>query len=282
MEYQKLLLGENPYFVAHIQTSYPRHCHNEIELFYCVKGQAKAIVEDKEYELSEGSIFFVSSLAMHQIIIENNADVFVIEFGSQFLGASFKEIAEKNFVKCHIASDEECAYRSRIIKPLKKLCQEYNGHRDGSYWAIKGYLYELFAMIVRYVPMQMQNDQKRKIIDRYLKIQKVFDLVQTEYNTEITLDRAASFVGYEPRAFCRLFKSITNMTFHDYLNFYRINVASRLLEYKSYSIGEVGQMTGIPVAKSFSRLFRKYTGMTPSEYRAKYFKTSQAEEIVFE
>lgn len=272
MEYQQLLLGENPYFVSYIQASYEMHCHNEIELFYGLHGNVKVILEDEEYILSEGSILFVSSLSMHQLIIEGDAAVFVIEFGAQLLGAQYNEIADKNFQKCFIDTYEECSYKNRILKPLKKLYQEYTYHKKGANWAIRGYLFELFAMIVRYVPMQTQNPQRKKDMNRYLKIQKIFDLVQSEYNSEIPLERAAAFVGYEPRAFCRLFKAVTNMTFHDYLNYYRINISMRLLEHKAYSIGEVGELTGIPVAKTFSRLFRKYTGMSPSEYRNKYLK----------
>lgn len=280
MEYQKMLLGENPYFVSCVHSSYPIHCHNEIELMYCIHGEVKVIIEDEEYLLKEGGILFISSLAMHQIVIESDGTVLVLEFGSQFLGAEYNEIAAQRFSKCLIEPSDECDYKSRLIKPLKRLYKEYIKKKEGSHWAIQGFLFEIFAMIVRYVPMQKQSAQKQKNLDRYLKIQKVFDLVQNKYNEEISLERAASYVGYDPRAFCRLFKFITNMTFHDYLNFHRINVSMRLLEHKAYSIGEVGQMVGIPVAKTFSRLFRKYTGMSPSEYRNMYLKRLQTEEIL--
>lgn len=262
-----MLLGDNPYFISHVNASYPMHCHNEIELLYCIHGEFKVIIEDEEFQLHEGCILFISSLAMHQIIIEIGVTAFVLEFGSQFLGAEYYNIAAKTFSKCLISPEDTCDYRNRFTKPLKRLYNEYINRKEGSHWAMQGLLLEIFTMIVRYVPMQQQTTQKQKNLDRYLKIQKVFDLVQEQYNEDISLERAALYVGYDPRAFCRLFKNITNMTFHDYLNLHRITVAMHLLEHKAYSIGEVGQMVGIPVAKSFSRLFRKYTGLSPSEYR---------------
>lgn len=275
MEYQKILLGSNPYFVSCIHASYPAHCHNEIELMYCIRGEVKVIIENETYVLYEGCILFVSSLAMHQIIVDDEASALVLEFGSQFLGTDFNKISAKKFDKCLIEPIEECSYRSRLEKPLKRIYKEYSEKKAGSNWAIQGFLFEIFAMIVRYVPMTKQSLQKQKNLDRYLKIQNAFDLVHERYNEEISVERAASHVGYDPRAFCRLFKYITGMTFHDYLNLHRINVSMRLLEHKAYSISEVGQAVGIPVAKTFSRLFRKYTEMSPTEYRNIYIKNNE-------
>jgi len=267
MEYQKMLLGENPYFVSCVRHSYPTHCHNEMELMFCISGEVRVVIEDDEYYLHEDDVLMISSLAMHQFIIEKDAAVLVLEFGSQFLGAGYKEYAKLKFTKSLIATDDDCAYRNRLVKPLKRLYKEYVNKKTGSQWAIQGLLFEIFAMIVRYVPMEQQKLKNQKNLEQYLKIQKAFDLVHGEYAEDISLERVAAYLGYDKRTFCRIFKSITNMTFHEYLNFYRINIAMQLLEHKAHAIGEIGQMVGIPVAKSFSRIFRKYTGMSPKEYR---------------
>ena len=280
MEYQKLLLGQNPYFVSCVYNSYAAHCHNEIEFLYCVQGEIKVIIENEEYNLMQDSILLISSLAMHEIIIEKNATALVLELGSQFLGAEYNHIALQKFTKSHIAPTDDFPYKSRLINPLKRLYKEYINRKTGYQWVIQGILFEVFAMIVRYIPMEKQSAQKKKNLESYIKIQKVFDLIHDKYNEEITLERAASCLGYDPRAFCRLFKLITNTTFHDHLNFHRVNISIHLLQNKTFSIGEIGEMVGIPVAKTFSRVFRKYIGMTPREYRNKYFEELHKEDVL--
>jgi len=188
MDYQKLLLGEKPYFISVVRRSYPKHCHNEIEIMYCVQGTMRVILDEKEYTLCEGSILFVSSLAFHQLINEGDAAVLVIEFGSKLLGESYNEIAAQSFTECLIEPSAQCHYRNHILKPLKKLYHEYTSYKKGADWAIQGYLFEFFAMLVRYVPMSPQNVQKQRDMGKYLKIQSVFELVQTEYQQEIEQD----------------------------------------------------------------------------------------------
>lgn len=266
--YQEMLLGNNPYYVSCIHVSCRAHYHHEIELLYCVEGEADVISDGKEYHLVEGSILIINSLAMHQVTIEKEASILVLEFGALFLGREYNKYAAKVFSQCLVNPQEEFKYRPHFERALNRLYTEYTENKEGSLWAIKGFLYEIFSLIVRHVPKQQQNAQKQKRLDKYMKIQDAFNLVQNEYNKPITLKKVSAHVGYDPRAFCRLFKSITNMTFHDYLNFHRINISMRLLEHKAYSISEIGQMVGIPVAKTFSRLFRKYTGKSPSEYRS--------------
>ena len=49
-------------------------------------------------------------------------------------------------------------------------------------------------------------------------------------------------------------------------------MAMRLLEQKTYSVNEIGTFVGIPDSKNLTRVFKKIVGMTPTEYKKKYFK----------
>ncbi|MBE7048946.1 MAG: AraC family transcriptional regulator [Ruminococcaceae bacterium] len=272
MEYQKLLLGDEPYCIAYVKASYPQHCHNEIELIYCVRGHLKVIVEDAEYFVEEGSVLFVDSLSMHQLIFEEDAAILDIEFGAQFLGSFFHEFSKSIFSMPLLTPQDTVGYGPLVMKLLQKIYHEYMNPDQASVWAMRGYLNELFALMIREMPRAIsQSGLRQHKLDKYLRIQRVFDFVKSHYGQPISLSMAAQHAGYDPNAFCRLFKGITNMSFHQYLNFYRINIAMHLLEYKDYTIGEIGQQVGIPVAKTFGRVFKMYTGMSPREYRRRIY-----------
>jgi two-component system response regulator YesN len=64
-----------------------------------------------------------------------------------------------------------------------------------------------------------------------------------------------------------MFKKEQGINFVDYLNELRINKAKELLADARYKTYEVAQAVGVPDSHYFSKLFRKYAGMTASEYR---------------
>lgn len=279
LEYQKILLGDEPYFISYIKASYPQHCHNEIELIYCVSGEVKVTVEENVYILKENDILCIDSLSMHQLDVLENASFFDIEFGAQFIGTYYQEFAKKSFLFPHITHKNSEPYSFSMLSLIRKIYDEYLNPDEASAWAMRGYLNELFTLLMRSVPMTIQkNDRRQKQLERYLRIQKVFDFVKNNYSEPISLSKAASLVGYDPNAFCRIFKEITNSSFHQYLNLYRVNMAMRLLANRNMSIGEIGQQVGIPVAKTFGRIFKTYAGMSPREYRQSIYKEMETDE----
>jgi two-component system response regulator YesN len=64
-----------------------------------------------------------------------------------------------------------------------------------------------------------------------------------------------------------MFKKELNINFVDYLNELRIKKAKELLMDVKYKTYEVAEAVGISDAHYFSRLFKKYVGMTPTEYK---------------
>lgn len=68
---------------------------------------------------------------------------------------------------------------------------------------------------------------------------------------------------------CTLFKTETGKTLNQYLTEYRINMAKQLLDGSHYKITDISFKIGYSDGNYFSKTFKKYVGLSPSEYREK-------------
>ena len=100
-----------------------------------------------------------------------------------------------------------------------------------------------------------------------LKVHTIMDFVDKHFAEQITLNDVSKSIFVSTYYASRIFKKETGKNFVDYLNEVRIEKAKDFLKDVQYKIYEVADLTGITDAHYFSRLFRKYTGKTPSEYR---------------
>lgn len=90
--------------------------------------------------------------------------------------------------------------------------------------------------------------------------------IDEHYREEITLESAAAKLYLSAGHLNRILKKTTNHTFLSYLTKVRIEHAKQLLAARQNTVYEVCAMTGYRDTKYFSQLFRKFAGMTPSEY----------------
>lgn len=81
------------------------------------------------------------------------------------------------------------------------------------------------------------------------------------------LAHAIATAGVPERTLKRRFKSATGSTLIDYVQNLRIENAKRLLEQQSVAVDEISALSGYEDASFFRRLFRRRTGLSPSEYR---------------
>lgn len=100
-----------------------------------------------------------------------------------------------------------------------------------------------------------------------LVMRKAVDYIQEHYSEQITLNDVAEHVYVSTSYLSRMFKKELGKNFVDYLNGLRIEKAKELLVDPRYKTYEVAEIVGIPDAHYFSRLFKKYEGLSPTEYR---------------
>ncbi len=100
-----------------------------------------------------------------------------------------------------------------------------------------------------------------------LVLRKAVDYLYAHYNEQITLNEVAEHAFVSTYYISRMFKREMGKNFVDFLNEIRIEKAKEMLKDVRYKTYEVAEKVGIPDAHYFSRMFKKYVGMTPSEFR---------------
>lgn len=98
-------------------------------------------------------------------------------------------------------------------------------------------------------------------------IQKAASYIAKNFTTTLTLEEVASHVHLNPAYFSTLFKQSTGYSFKEHLTMVRIEESKRLLSNTDYAIIDIATASGFEDQSYFSKVFKKYTGMTPKQYR---------------
>ena len=93
---------------------------------------------------------------------------------------------------------------------------------------------------------------------------------QNYMDGELSLTTVASVVGLSPSHLSSVFKAKFGVGFNEYLTDIRIQQAQRLLVTTNMKTAEVGERVGYLNMNYFSILFKKITGLTPSQYRREH------------
>ena len=104
------------------------------------------------------------------------------------------------------------------------------------------------------------------------RVAKVQEYVARHYSEDVRLEMLADLVGMTPVAFSRFFRQRTGRTFSDYLIEFRLGIASRKLVDSEQTVAEVCYDCGFNTISNFNRLFRKYKGCSPTEFRENYVR----------
>ncbi|MDQ0091321.1 two-component system response regulator YesN [Paenibacillus anaericanus] len=102
------------------------------------------------------------------------------------------------------------------------------------------------------------------------EIREALAFIREHYAENITVDMVATAVFVSPTHLMHLFRKDLNKTFYECLTEYRIEEAKRMLRNPMYRVYEVGNQVGFTDSKYFSQIFKKMTGIPPSEYAKTY------------
>lgn len=101
----------------------------------------------------------------------------------------------------------------------------------------------------------------------YELMKKAMLYISNNFSKYLTLEEVATYVHLNPAYFSSVFKQSSGSSFKEYLNMVRVEESKRLLANTDYSIIDIAIATGFEDQSYFSKVFKKYTGLTPKQYR---------------
>ncbi len=104
--------------------------------------------------------------------------------------------------------------------------------------------------------------------DYIKRVNRILTFIDQNIDSELSLEKVAAIGHYSPFHLHRIFKEITNETLNAYITRKRIEkTAAMLMNRKEFTIAEIYLQNGFSSNSSFTRAFKKFYGISPTEYR---------------
>jgi len=189
--------------------------------------------------------------------------------------AIIEKVLIENLEKRHLSNEvisqllfSLTATANRVMQQLKWKSEDvfqegYNIYTDLLSFESKEQLHT--KVIELFKKMQEHYEGLEQPRDALLADQ-LFDYIHNHYHTDLSLQDIAEHFKLSVGYVGRMFKERTGENFKDYLNMHRVQTAKKLLDEKYIRMDELAKMVGCNNAITFTRMFKKYEGISPSQY----------------
>lgn len=127
-------------------------------------------------------------------------------------------------------------------------------------------IFQFLANSAEYEVLNSDDLSLQFFLKDKIRMGAIYEYIDANYNRKPDVNVVAEKVHLTTPAFCRYFKKQTNMTFTDFVNQYRIDMAKNLLM-QDKNITETCYAVGFESLSYFNKLFNKIVGKNPSEFK---------------
>mgnify|MGYP000923249265 CR=1 FL=1 len=248
------------------------HDHDCAELAYILSGKGRYLIDGKEYDVEAGDLIICNPGVKHTHIVTNTKEP-TIEFIAGFTDFHFKNMAPNSIE----TKDGSCIINTsaELKQDLTMLCYamiaENESCNPGKYFMFKARLMQMLLLIMREILSGEDYEQNGCDFESYNKnyaVKRIVKYLNDNYNKKISLEQIAHNMYLSPVYISKIFKEETGESPINYLIKIRLEKARDLLVKSSdASIKSIANQVGYEDAYHFSKLFKKYYGISPLYYR---------------
>jgi len=137
---------------------------------------------------------------------------------------------------------------------------------------------ELKALEYEMVTCFIDTLRAREKLEYNPLVNKAITYIQREiFNEKLSLEKIAEFAGIHPGYLSKVFKEAVGMIIPEYINRKKIEDSKYFLLHTDSRLGEIAQMLGYCNQSYYTSLFKKYTGMTPGQYKSSFLSKGKTD-----
>ena len=248
------------------------HNHDYTELAYILSGKGKYLVEGIEYDVEAGDLVICNPGVEHTHVVVNPKEP-TIEFISGFTDFHFKNMAPNSIELkdggCIIHMSSEL--KQEVSMHCYAMIAERESNQIGRYFMFKTHLMQMLLLVMREILDVEKPDQKGCNFESYNKsyaVNRIINYLNENYEHKISLEQIAHNIYLSPVYISKIFKEETGESPINYLIKIRLEKAKDiLLNSGSGSIKSIANQVGYDDVYHFSKLFKKYYGVSPLYYK---------------
>ncbi|WP_036604259.1 helix-turn-helix domain-containing protein [Paenibacillus assamensis] len=261
------------------------HAHDYFQIWYVVKGSFQHTIDRKTYQMMKGNLFVIPPYAVHRVdlIPDQEMEIIGCEFLPHFINEHFQRPNEGtdrfdySYLEQFMVSEDELIPKvtllgeadAEVTRLLSEMLAEFQQGEHYYELVLKANLLKLLSIIIRQMTKQRGGGSEEE--DRMEKFRGLMmgalNYIHEHYPEELRLEGLCRQFNLSKSYFCALFKRYTGKTFNDYLIDLRIRKAAEMLLNTDSTITEIGYGVGFNDIAYFSRIFKRHTGVSPSQFK---------------
>ncbi len=232
---------------------------HDYHFLYVHSGWLTIEIDDKTYRVESGQcvVYFPGVKQRYTFLTEGNSTVYYL----YFTGTCVDEVM--TYLKPRKDYIYTITDRTTFEGLFHRILSLHNT-KDATY------ILEENAVLLQIISIVCKSSLQLKPSSRQSDIMIACNYMQEHFREQIDLKECASKLHFSLSNFSHLFTKAIGQSPYKYILNLRIDEAKSLLKYSSMNIQEVAIIVGFKDPLYFGRLFRKYTGLSPSEYRQQY------------
>lgn len=252
------------------------HRHESFEMLYAMRGSARLFLDNTSRNLAEGELCLIAPHFTHDVRVDDISCVASITFSEHTIeNTLYRLLGGENTISDFFRTSLNRGQRGYLIlkmppneQTLRVIRSIFHEGYSGQEYAreiCSSYIEILFSYVLRGYAENCERFTEERG-DNGVPLLAVLKYIQSNYKTASLREIAERF-HYEPNYLGKYIKWHTGKNYTEIIAGLRMEEAKRLLRNTEASIAEISELTGFRSGVHFTRSFKKYAGLPPSEYR---------------